>query len=162
MRSLQLLIDGYNVVAPVAAPGRGGDANWLYRERERLLNRLAEGLPRSVRSRTCVVFDAASPPRDRADRFEHQEMDVRFSAGYAEADDLLEELISQHSSPKRLIVVSSDHRIQTAAKRRGATAMDSDVWLDRLLSGRVQLASGEVSRREADESAETGPEVGGA
>ena len=58
----------------------------------------------------------------------------------AEADDLLEQIIAAHSVPKSLAVVSSDHRVQTAAKRRGAVSFDSQPWLDDLIDGKVKLA----------------------
>jgi predicted RNA-binding protein with PIN domain len=142
--SLLLLIDGYNVVAPIAPPSGNSDPRWLQRERMRLLNRLATHLDDHVRSRTCVVFDAANPPPDRPSQFEVDGIDVRFAVGYPEADDLLEELIAAHSAPKQLGVVSSDQRVQVAAKRRGSAAFDSQVWLDDLLEGVVSLA---VTRR---------------
>ncbi len=138
--SLLLLIDGYNVVAPIAAPGRAPDPHWLQRERRLLLQRLVQHLTCETRQRTCVVFDAAHPPLDRPDRFTVDGIEIMFAVGYPEADDLLEELIAVHSAAKQLTVVSSDHRVQLAARRRGATAFDSAEWLDRLLDGRVALA----------------------
>jgi len=139
--SLVLLIDGYNVVAPVAPPGRLTDPMWLQREREQLLRRLVKHLDPRVRARTCVVFDAANPPPDRPSEFELDGIQVRFAVGYAEADDLLEELIAAHSAPKQLAVVSSDHRVQAAAKRRGSQVFESQAWLDDLLDGRIRLAA---------------------
>ncbi|NNE01017.1 MAG: hypothetical protein HKN47_27185 [Pirellulaceae bacterium] len=138
--SLLLLIDGYNVVSPVAPPARNTDPNWLHRERMQLVNRLVTHLDAETRSRTCVVFDAANPPRDRPNRFEVEGIEVLFATEYPEADDCIEELIAAHHSPKRLAVVSSDHRVQAAAKRRGAASFDSQEWLDRLLDGKVGLA----------------------
>lgn len=138
--SLLLLIDGYNVVAPVAPPGRSADPGWLQDERARLIGRLAASLPESIRRRTSVVFDAANPPPDRPHEFAIDEISIRFAIGYPEADDLLEEIIAAHSAPKTLAVVSSDHRVQAAARRRGATPFDSQPWLDRLIDGRLELA----------------------
>lgn len=138
--SLLLLVDGYNVLAPVAAPGRSADPNWLHRERMQLIDRLVKHLGAEICRRTCLVFDAANPPPDRPSRFEVEGIDVRFAVDYPEADDLLEELIAAHSAPKRLAVVSSDRRIQVAATRRGATAFAADEWLDALLDGKVRLA----------------------
>ena len=143
--SLLLLIDGYNVVSPVAPPSGNPDPRWLQRERMQLLTRLSENLDEATRQRTCVVFDAANPPRDRPDQFDFHGIDVRFAVDYPEADDLLEEMIAAHHAPKTLAVVSSDHRVQTAAKRRGAAHYDSQPWLDDLLDGCVGL--GLVIRR---------------
>jgi predicted RNA-binding protein with PIN domain len=160
--SLLLLIDGYNVVAPVAPPSQGSDEHWLQRERMLLINRLARRLDGDLRARTCVVFDAANPPRDRPDRFEVETIDVRFAVGYPEADDLIEELIAAHNAPKTLAVVSSDQRIQTAARRRGCTAFDSQAWLDDLLDGLVRLAIKRPSRagQGSDEHGDEKPDQG--
>lgn len=137
--SIVLLIDGYNVIGPVAPPGRGRSIHWLATERQRLLNRLVEHLDENVRLRTCVVFDAKDAPRQLPSRYRHQGIDVRFAVDYPEADDLLEELIAQHPAPKTLSVVSSDHRIILAARRRRAGCFDSASWLDQLLDGTTQL-----------------------
>lgn len=138
-KALWLLIDGYNVVKPSAAPRRD-PIGWLHRERRMLLDRLTWHLPERVRQRTCVVFDAKDPPPGVSDRFEHEFIRVRFAVEYPEADDLLEKIIARHSAAKQLTVVSSDNRVKTAASRRGATAWLSDEWLDRLMDGKLELA----------------------
>ena len=55
-----------------------------------------------------------------------------FAQHHDEADTLIEEMIQRHSAPKQLTVVSSDLRLQTAANRRKAVAVDSENWLDGL------------------------------
>lgn len=141
-----LLIDGYNVIAPVAPPGRCSDPLWLHRERERLLGRLRDHLPEQVRRLTIVIFDAANPPTVTGHQYSGFGVDIRFAVGYPEADDLIEELIAACATPKRLAVVSSDHRLQVSAKRRSATVYDSEAWLDHLVAGRVRLAPGVFDR----------------
>jgi hypothetical protein len=42
----------------------------------------------------------------------------------------MEEMIAADHAPRKLTVVSSDHRVQRAAKRRRAIAVDSDVWYE--------------------------------
>ena len=140
MNNAWLLIDGYNIVKPSAPPRRGGDNRWLHRERMLLLSRLAEHLPAVVRDKTLVVFDAKDPPPGVADALEHETIRVRFAVEHDEADDLIEELIAEHSAPKRLMVVSSDNRLRTAASRRGASVANSDEWIDALVDGVVRLA----------------------
>ena len=137
---IALLVDGYNLVSPIAAPSRNSDPNWLHRERMLLLERLAEHLPGAVLPAVCVVFDASNPPPDRPSQFVFRQMQVLFAVDHPEADDLIEELIAAHSSPKQLAVVSSDHRVQSAAKRRGAAFFDSERWVDRLLENRAPLS----------------------
>lgn len=137
--SIVLLIDGYNVIGPVAPPGRGSTEHWLAAERQRLLDRLAEHLDESVRWRTCVVFDAKDAPSHLPPRSEYKGIEVVFARDYPEADDLLEELIAKHPAPRTLSVVSSDHRIARAARRRRAGSFASAAWLDNLLDGTTQL-----------------------
>ena len=137
--SLLLLIDGYNLSQPIA-PSRNPDPRWLEKNRNVLLRDLSAHLSGPIRKKTCVVFDAANPPRDRPNRFTHNEMNVRFAVGYPTADDLLEEIIRAHHTPKRLMVVSSDHRVQTAAQRRNARYFDSQPWIDDLTDGKIHLA----------------------
>ena len=137
--SLLLLIDGYNVAAPIH-PGRNADPRWLEQNRSRLIRDLAQHLDESLRRQTCVVFDASNPPRDRATTYQQHGMEIRFAVGYPSADDLLEEIIRAHHTPKRLMVVSSDHRVQTAAQRRGAAHFDSEPWMDDLIDSVIHLA----------------------
>lgn len=142
-----ILIDGYNVIAPVAPPGKNPASDWLHRERMRLIDRLATQLDPKLASQTCVVFDATTRARKAVgidapadSSFRLREIEVRFAVNHDQADDLIEELIALHSAPKRLTVVSSDHRLQAAARRSGATSFDSHPWLDSLLDGKPLLA----------------------
>ena len=114
------IIDGYNLlnVADVPVPVRG-PAN-LEKARLALLNFLAESLAADEVPRTVVVFDAHDPPSGVPREMRHKGLLVRFAPRDEEADALIEDLIKEESSPHRLTVVSSDHRIQRAAKRRRA------------------------------------------
>jgi len=132
------LIDGYNLmnVASVPVPVRGR-AN-LEKARLALLDFLAESLDPNEVPQTVVVFDAHDPPPGLPREIRHKGLTVRFAARDADADTLIEELIREDTSPRRLTVVSSDHRIQRAAKRRRARAVDSDVWFAEILRARQQ------------------------
>jgi hypothetical protein len=70
----------------------------------------------------------------------HLGITVRFAANYDDADALIEELIGQHSAPRRLVVVSSDHRLHRAARRRKAKPIDSEDWYAQLLRKRHSAA----------------------
>src|SRR5215813_6599697 len=134
---MPIIIDGYNLlnVAGIMPAGRGPGT--LEKARQALLNVLVESLPTEEVPRTTVVFDASDSPWGVAKQNEHRGITVRFAAKDADADTLIEELIKADSAPKRLTVVSSDHRIQRAAKRRRATAIDSDIWFANLLRERA-------------------------
>ena len=125
---MSLLIDGYNVMHIVGIVGRGVGPGGLRRSRLALLNFLAESLPPREVSHTTVVFDAREAPPGLPRVVDHRGITVNFAAPHGDADVMIEELIRADSSPRRLTVVSSDHRIQRAARRRKATAVDADVW----------------------------------
>ena len=130
---MALLIDGYNLLHESGIIGRGRHHSALQRSRQALLNALAKSISSEELSQTQVVFDAKQAPSGLPQTLNHQGIEVLFAVDYEEADDLIEELIRKHPTPRKLIVVSSDHRIQRAARRRRAKAVDSGSWLDDLL-----------------------------
>ena len=129
---MPLLIDGYNLLNAAGILGRGRGPGSLERARQALLNTLVESLPPDEVPRTTVVFDASDSPWGVAKQSEHRGITVQFAPKDADADTVIEQLIAADSAPKRLTVVSSDHRIQRTAKRRRATAVDSDIWFAQL------------------------------
>jgi predicted RNA-binding protein with PIN domain len=133
---MSLLIDGYNLLHVSGIIARGVGPGGLERSRLALLNFLAESLEPEELPRTTVVFDAQDAPRGLPQLVIHRGITVQFAAQHAEADDLIEELIGTDSAPRRLVVVSSDHRLQRAARRRRAKAVDSDVWYADLVRNR--------------------------
>ncbi len=133
---MPLLIDGYNLLSAVGILGRGVGPGSLQRARLALLNFLAESLEPSEIPRTTVVFDAADPPPGLPRSVSHRGLTVRFASQYEDADALIEELIRADSAPRRLTVVSSDHRLQRAARRRKAKFIDSDAWYARIVRQR--------------------------
>lgn len=145
---MPLLIDGYNLLHVTGIVGRGSGPGGFERSRLALLNFLAASLPPEEVPRTTVVFDAREAPWGLPRTLEHHGMTVRFATKYESADALIIELIDAASAPRRLAVVSSDHEIQRAARRRRAKAVDSDVWYAELLR----------TRRERVESATNVPE----
>lgn len=143
---MPLLIDGYNLLHASGILGHGRARTGLERARNALLNMLAESLPAAEVTKTTVVFDANNPPWGLGQTANHQGIHVHFASRHDDADSLIEELINADSSPKRLIVVSSDHRLHKAAKRRKAVPIDSDKWFSQLLRDRQQrgLSAAEV------------------
>ena len=135
---MPLLIDGYNLLNAAGILGRGRGPGSLERARQALLNTLVESLPPDEVPRTTVVFDASESPWGVAKQIDHRGITVQFASKDDDADTVIEQLIAADSAPKRLTVVSSDHRIQRAAKRRRATAIDSDIWFAQLLRDRAR------------------------
>jgi predicted RNA-binding protein with PIN domain len=122
------LIDGYNLLFATGILGplrgkRGGESS-----REALLDFLVDHLPAKEVPRTMIVFDAAEAPPGLPKQYSHRGLAVRFAPRNMSADALLEELIERSPDPRRLTVVSSDHRVQRAARRRGAKHVDSEQW----------------------------------
>lgn len=134
---MTLLIDGYNLLHASGILGRGIGPGGLERSRHALLNFLVESLDPAEVPHTVVVFDAPSSARSVPHTYEHRGLTVHFSSGHADADELIEQLIRRDSTPRRLTVVSSDHRVQRAAKRRRARAVDSDKWFASVLRARI-------------------------
>ena len=129
---VRLLIDGYNLLHATGAMPRSAGPGDLARARERLLRQLSSGLTSEERAQTQIVFDSHRQPQgDEVQQL--QGMTVSYSAGFEEADDLLEQIIRKHPQPRSLTVVSSDLRIQRAAKARKAKAISCDDWLMLLL-----------------------------
>jgi predicted RNA-binding protein with PIN domain len=147
--AMALIIDGYNLlyVAGIAEVGQG--AGGLRHARVALLNFLAASLDPAEAARTTVVFDAQDPPYGLPKVFEHRGLTVRFAPRGEDADSLIETLIRADTAPRRLTVVSSDHRIQQAARRRRARAVDSDVWYADLLAQRRRRAA-EIASHEPE------------
>jgi hypothetical protein len=89
---------------------------------------LAASIDEADLSRTTIVFDAKDAPSGLPRTVDHGGMTVRYAREYVDADTLIEELIAAEAAPRSLLVVSSDHRIQRAARRRRASTMDSERW----------------------------------
>lgn len=130
---MALIIDGYNLIHAAPIVGRGTGPRGLERTRLALLDFLADTLEPAEIARTIIVFDAAGAPPGLPRQLEHRGLVVRFARGYPDADSLIEELIQADTSPRRLTVVSSDHRVQRAARRRKARAIDSEAWHTEML-----------------------------
>lgn len=135
---MSLLIDGYNLLNVVGIVGTGRGPRWLEQARTALLNFLVESLDPADLPHAIVVFDAREAPPGLPRVTEHRGLAIRFAPREEDADTLIEDLIRRESAPRRLTVVSSDHRLQRAAHRRRAKAIDSDVWYAELIRQRQQ------------------------
>ena len=125
---MALIIDGYNLLHASGIVGRGIGPGGLERSRLALLNFVAESVDARELPTTTIVFDARQAPPGLPRSLAHRGMTVLFAANYETADELIEELVRADSAPRRLVVVSSDHQVQRAARRRRAKAIASDRW----------------------------------
>lgn len=135
--STSYLIDGYNLLHAMGAiKGKLGPGG-LEQARTRLLGLLAGTFGEDAGAIT-VVFDARGAPAGAEPAAQAHGITVRFAVGFDQADDLIEDLVRHHSAPKNLVVVSDDHRLQNAARRRGAEGMTSVDFLTSLQRIRKQ------------------------
>lgn len=145
-----LVIDGYNLMhASGHAPARSGPGDWQ-RSRERFLLWAWKRIPDSLRERTIIVFDAGETDNRYIGLSTFRELRLLYSPQGLEADDVIEDLIASHSAPKRLQVVSSDHRLHKAARARKATCLDSEVFVSTL--ARAQRKQREARRQQEAEA----------
>jgi uncharacterized protein len=133
---MALIIDGYNLLnAATDLANHGGS---LAQSRTILLDFLADRLNYEDRRATTVVFDGRHAPPGLEPVVLHRGITVRFARPHCEADDVIEDLIRKDNSPRRLTVVSSDHRLHRAARRRRAVPIDSDVWFRKFIRRPIQ------------------------
>jgi len=135
--NFRIIIDGYNLIFQCGLEGRSRSPRALERARNSLVATLANRLDDDERARTIIVFDAEKLPISVSEaQSVNSGINIEFAVNHDDADTLIEELIAKNSTSKQLVVVSSDHRIQKAALRRRATAIDSDVWYEKLIEGK--------------------------
>lgn len=130
---IRIIIDAYNLIFQCGLQPKNLDSPLaMHRTRQRLVGELAVRIPESRRKEVMLVFDAKNPRGYSTPNLERRGFIIEFAREFEDADAMVIELIRKHSQPKQLLVVSGDHRIQTAATRRDAKAVDSDVWFDGL------------------------------
>jgi predicted RNA-binding protein with PIN domain len=125
------LIDGYNLLHALGLiQGRAGPTG-LEKARRRLLG-LLKGAFADESGALTVVFDAANAPAGASETAEYHGIQVRYAVRQQQADDLIEMLIRTESVPRQLVVVSDDHRLQQAARRRRCPALGCLDFLEEL------------------------------
>lgn len=116
--------------AGIARPNYGpGD---LERCRTQLRLLLASLLSDIVLVRTTVVYDAFESISDDCRYFNEGGVKIIFAPKGTDADSEIESLLQVHSSPRQVLVVSGDHRLHNAARRRKARCIDSEVFLEEI------------------------------
>lgn len=125
---MRFLIDGYNLCHGLGLllartnPSSKAGPHELERARLQLLGLVAGVFPGAT-----VVFDAAGAPPGSHDEDVHQGVHIRYALR-GSADDVIEDLIQHDSDPRRLAVVSDDHRLQQAARRRHCQVLGTEAF----------------------------------
>jgi uncharacterized protein len=143
---MALLIDGYNLLNVTGIFAQAGPGTELHRTRLALLNFLSGSIDQRERTSTTIVFDASGAPPGLPRTIKHEGITVHFAQRHSDADEMIEELLEACREPRSLLVVSSDHRVQRAARRVGASFLDSEEWYSE------RLAIGRERQRAADDA----------
>ncbi len=145
---IRTIIDAYNLIFQCGLQPKSLDAPLaLHRTRQRLVQELADRIEEQHRHEITLVFDAKNTKGSTTPELNSQGFNIAFARDYEDADAMVIKMCQHHSQPRLLTVVSGDHRIQTAATRREATAIDADVWFDQLkLVGDRPAPSGVVGK----------------
>jgi len=125
------IIDGYNLLHAIGFLVGKVNPRGLERARYQLQELLATAF-KDQAEQVTIVYDAARPPAKVPLEQNYKGLNILLAVGPKEADDIIENLIAGHSSPKHLVVVSGDHRLQTAAHRKGAQVLGATEFLDYL------------------------------
>jgi predicted RNA-binding protein with PIN domain len=121
---MALIVDAYNVL----------HCSHVLPERYALVSArgLCWMLDRSAyRGRIAVVCDGAPKPTENTE-LDIGRVELIYSGPNTDADTVIERLIEADTGPRDLLVVSNDHRIQRAARRRRAHVLGSEQFLRRL------------------------------
>lgn len=137
---MKILIDGYNLLHASGVFGEVRGPGGFEASRRALLDALVTLLG-DLRHQATVVFDAADAPPGLPARYSHDGIDVRFARDHPSADACIEDLVEDHDAPGSLTVVSADHRIIAAARRRRAKAVSSHEWFTELRTSRRATAT---------------------
>lgn len=149
----RLLVDGYNLLFGQGwAQKNDRSHRGLQRGREVLAERLASRVPTEQRPSVWIVFDSLDAPSHLPTSIRLREMEAVFSRDWSSADEMLQQILASHPSPKSLVVISSDHAVQRKAIARGARVYDHDRW-EEAVDAAFGLSARPLS---AEETRETG------
>ncbi|HEY3965240.1 MAG TPA: NYN domain-containing protein [Planctomycetaceae bacterium] len=149
-----LLIDGYNLLHAAGMGQRDYKPGDLLRCRKRLLQFLLSKLSNAEIRAATLVFDARDPPPDRPAEIVVSGLKVHFANPGGDADAMIQQWLSHHSTPRRVTLVSSDRALQRSARGCGAKFVGSDEFLNELERRRV--TGGQRSTRHDDDSKPAG------
>jgi predicted RNA-binding protein with PIN domain len=133
---MRYLIDGYNLLHAIGLLGGQVGPQRLQTARLALLSQLHGWLGAETAGVT-VVFDAARAAPGAVPEDHYQGIHIWYALD-GQADDLIEELIQNDAAPQQLTVVSDDHRVQNAARRRRCPVLGCMDYLDALDQRRQQ------------------------
>jgi len=117
---MPIIIDGHNLLWSIQKTG--ADSGFV--SDVRLCHIVARYL-KLIGEKGEIIFDGAGPP-DKSDFDYVDGVEVFFAGPGADADSAIEDKIRASTAPKGLTIVSSDRRLQAAARARKAAAIKSE------------------------------------
>ncbi len=127
------LIDGNNVI------GRFGqlDPN-AHKSRKRLIGELATFV-KATRQKVRVVFDGAQDP-EFPEGTRMKSVHISYAKSGSDADQRIKDIVRRSTSPRDIVVVSSDRDIVSFVSARGAKTMGSQDFRHELDKAREKLS----------------------
>lgn len=139
MAKIYRLIDGYNLMHAAGMARQKYGPGDLERCRNQFIHWLISQLTPQERRLTTLVFDAEAAEKSWIRKLHQENLTIQYAPAGSDADTLLEELITEHNSPKQIHLISSDHRLHKAARRRKARAIDSEDFIKWLADREIHL-----------------------
>ncbi len=122
---MPIVIDGHNLLHSIQKTSEGSE-----QISDIQLCRIINEYLKFTREKGEIVFDGTGP-RDKSIFDNISNLEVLFAGLGTDADTVIENKIKANTAPRRLTVVSSDRRVQSAARARRATAVKALVfWND--------------------------------
>ncbi len=121
---MRLLIDGNNLLHASDIFPTGKDLSIAAAQQAFVAAILAAMTPAEAAA-TVIVFDGPAAP---SEALQASGLRVVHPRRGQDADEVMEGLLASPKEPSRLLVVSSDHRIQRAARQAGASYIDSEIY----------------------------------
>ncbi len=143
---MRYLIDGYNLLHAMGLLVGKVGPHGLEKARLALLGRLC-GDHGADAVAVTVVFDASRAPPGAVAEEDYRGLHIRYALD-READDVIETLIQRDAAPRQLTIVSDDHRLQQAARRRRCPVLGClDYLEERERQRRSKPATAEASAK---------------
>jgi uncharacterized protein len=124
---MYVIVDGYNLLRAAEKM-----ESWESITDVTLCRMISQYL-RHIAATGAVVFDGIGPP-DKIPFESMAGLKIVFSGRRTDADSIILNKISLDSAPKSLVIVSSDHEIQSAAKKRKAVPVKSQIFFQQMVA----------------------------
>jgi predicted RNA-binding protein with PIN domain len=122
---MPILIDGHNLLHAIKAMTEGQVLSEIQ------LCAFVSRYLRQTKQRGEIIFDGRGP-LDKSGLMGTTNLEVLFSGSTTDADTVIESRIKASTAPKRLTVVSNDHRLIKAARARKAVVITADDFWEKV------------------------------